>query len=147
MELSDAQSTLLTYWSQWQQENGGQLPARRDMDVRNNQRHFSYVVVFDVLKDPLDFKYRLVGTSVRQNTFGDYTGKTLRSMDGKGPGSKIWKFLTTTLETKKDQFRKVPYVGPNKDFMKSSLLFLPLASDHIMIDKIFLVSHFMYDLT
>jgi len=143
MELSEGQKTLRSFWTNWQSQNEGQLPSRRDMDVRENRLHFSHVVVFDVLSDPLDFKYRLVGTGVRENTYGDYTGKTLRNMEGKGPGSVIWGMLYNTRETKHPQFEQVPYVGPNKSFMRSTLLFLPLATDHQTVDKIFLVSNFI----
>ena len=143
MELSEGQKALRSFWANWQTQNSGQLPSRRDMDTRDNRRHFSYVVVFDVQSDPLDFKYRLVGTSVRENTHGDYTGNTLREMEGKGPGSIIWGLLYNTRESKQPQFQQVPYVGPNKSFMQSTLLFLPLATDHQTIDKIFLVSNFL----
>jgi len=143
MELSEGQKTLRSFWTDWQKQNGNQLPSRRDMDTRENRLHFSYVVVFDVLSGPLDFKYRLVGTSVRENTYGDYTGKTLRGMEGKGPGSVIWGMLYNTKEVRQPQFQKVPYVGPNESFMKSTLLFLPLATDHQTVDKIFLVSNFI----
>jgi len=144
MERSEAQEILQSFWTDWRKENGGLLPSRRDMDVRSNQLHFSYVVVFDILKDPLNYLYRLVGTSVRENTFGDYTGKNLREMEGKGPGSKIWDLLDTTRTSAQSQFQKVPYVGPNKSFMKTTLLFLPLATDHQNVDKIFLVSNFIF---
>jgi len=144
MEQSEAQETLQSFWQQWCLEHNGQLPSRRDMDTRENKRHFPYVVVFDILDDPLDFQYRLVGTRVRENTFADYTGKSLSQMDGKGPGSKIWSFLDTARTSKETSFAQVPYVGPKKEFMKSSLLFLPLASDNHTPDKIFLVSHFYY---
>jgi len=145
MELSEAQKTLQSFWSDWQTRNPGQLPARRDMDTRHNRLHFSYVVVFDILNNPFDFKYRLVGSGVRENTFADYTGKTLLEMDGKGPGSVIWRLLDGAVQSKQAGFQKVPYVGPNKDFMKTTLLFLPLASDHQKVDKVFLVSNFIYD--
>ena len=143
MELSGAQKTLQSFWTDWQADNLGLLPSRRDMDTRHNRLHFSYVVVFEVLNDPLNFKYRLVGTDVRENTHGDYTGKTLRDMEGKGPGSKIWRLLDDTKQSKQPHFQKIPYVGPKKDFMKTTLLFLPLASDHQNVDKIFLVSNFI----
>jgi len=64
-------------------------------------------------------------------------------MEGKGPGSVIWGLLYDTRERKQPQFQYVPYVGPNKSFMKTTLLFLPLASDHQHVDKIFLVSNFI----
>jgi len=143
MDLSRAQCTLQTFWHAWRDKNAGALPSRRDMDVRDNRRHFPYVVVFDILSEPLDFRYRLVGTAVRENTYGDYTGKTLREMDGKGPGSKIWEFLDTTRLSSDLMLKEVPYVGPNQTFMRSTLLFMPLADDNRNPDKVFLVSNFI----
>lgn len=140
--LSKAQQTLLDYWTKWAEKNGG-IPARRDINVRDVGMHMPYVVVFDILNDPLDFQYKLVGTQVAAHTHGDYTGKKLSEMEGKGPGSKIWGFLDQARETKQPLMKEVPYVGPMAAFMRSTLLFLPLASNHETPDKIFLVSNFI----
>jgi len=144
MELSVPQAELQTFWANWRTDHGGDLPARRDMDTRENRRLFSYVIVFDVLENPLDFQYRLVGTNVRKNTFADYTGKRLTEMEGKGPDSKIWSCLNATRQSREFIFEEVPYVGPNQGFVRTTLLFLPLASDHKNPDKVFLVSNFIF---
>lgn len=142
MDLSDSQKSLLDYWTQWRGRHGG-LPGRNDMRVQDIGSHMAFVVIFDVLSDPLDYRYRLIGTMVREHSRADFTGKTLRQMEGKGPGSKIWGFLDQVRSEKEPLFREVPYVGPKELFLRSTLLFLPLASDHESPDKIFLVSHFI----
>ncbi|MFC4348825.1 PAS domain-containing protein [Kordiimonas lipolytica] len=142
MDLSRIQNLLLDYWKDWHANHGG-LPARRDLDVRTVGKYLPHVVIFDILDDPLDFHYRLVGTEVRAHTHGDYTGMKLSEMEGKGPGSKIWEFLDTVRTSKEPLFREVPYVGPQKAFLRSTLLFLPLANDHQTPDKILLVSNFI----
>jgi hypothetical protein len=111
MDLSASQQNILEYWTLIRGRTGA-LPSREDMRIRDIGPHMAWVVVFDILDTPLDYRYRLVGTMVLENTYGDYTGKTLREMEGKGPGSKIWEFLDTARTTREPLFREVPYVGP-----------------------------------
>jgi len=142
MDLSHTQKVFLDYWNSWLEKADG-MPARKDLDVREVGKYLPHVVVFDILSDPLDFRYRLVGTEVRAHTHADYTGRNLSDMEGKGPGSKIWGFLDEVRTSKQPLFREVPYVGPQQAFMRSTLLFLPLADDHQTPDKILLVSNFI----
>ncbi len=142
MNMSDAQIAIRDYWQQVAISKGIRMPSRADMRVQDIGKHMPYAVIFGIHSDPLDYEYRLVGTAVTENTFGDYTGKKLSEMEGKGPGSKIWEFLDKARLGKEPFFQEVPYVGPNAAFMRSSLMFLPLGGDHENPDMIMLVSHF-----
>ncbi|SDD78799.1 PAS domain-containing protein [Kordiimonas lacus] len=142
MDLSHTQKIFLDYWNGWLEKAGG-MPARKDLNVRELGKYLPHVVIFDILNDPHDFCYRLVGTEVRAHTHGDYTGKKLSQMKGKGPGSKIWSFLDQVSASKQPLFQEVPYVGPQQAFLRSTLLFLPLADDHQTPNKILLVSNFI----
>ena len=101
-----------------------------------------FVVIFDILEEPLDFKYRFFGTMVRQHSHDNFTGKLLSELPGKGPDSQIWNMLDQTRIKKNAMFKGVPYVGPDADFKRSTVLFLPMADDHNTPDKIFLIANF-----
>ena len=140
-ELSDLQRQALDYWQSLQGPEG-ELPARAHLDVLDIPGVMPNVVIFDVLDDPQDFRYRLVGTKITENTFGDYTGKTLRQMEGKGPGSKIWSLLEQVAGDRRILFEEVPYVGPKKELLRSTLLFLPLANPGQPVNMILLTVAF-----
>lgn len=65
-------------WLERSQELDGKIPARQDFPPRKFGALMSHVVVFDVL-EPLDFKYSLFGTAVRENAHGEYTGNCCRA--------------------------------------------------------------------
>lgn len=113
------------------------MPARRDLDVLDIPQVMSCAVLFEVL-EPLDYRYRLVGTIVRENTHEDYTGRKLSELPGKGPDSFLWSRLERTRLDKEPTFVEVPYVGPKKGILRSTLLMLPLADDGVTVNQILL---------
>ena len=137
---TEEQQIVFDYWNS--KRNVGKLPARRDLDVLDIHKIMPLVVIFEVRQQPLDFLYRLVGTAVTENSHQDYTGKLLSSLDGKGPGSMIWKSLDTVRQNREVIFSEVPYVGPKDDLLRSTLLLLPLADDGETVDRVLLVVAF-----
>ncbi|NVJ97701.1 MAG: PAS domain-containing protein [Alphaproteobacteria bacterium] len=141
MNMSEPQQALLKHWARYHMEEGG-LPSRNDFSLRALGKHVTHIVVMDVKPDPLDFQYRLVGTSVAEFLHRDYTGSTLSSLPGKGPKSTLWSFMKKTYEDGHPHYFKVPYTGPQEGRESVYTLYLPLASDHAHTDKIMLVPHF-----
>lgn len=123
------------------------LPRRKDIVFAELLKVMPSVVIFDVLTDPENYRYRLVGTKVRENTFEDYTGRLLSDLGGKGPGSQVWKHLNTVKQEREPLFCEIPYVGPKERLLRASLLFLPLADDHENTDMVFLVVSFHKNLS
>lgn len=141
MNMSESQQALLKHWAAYHVEKGG-LPSRNDFSLRDLGKHVTHIVIMDVKLDPLDFEYRLVGTSVAEFLKQDYTGTRLSSLPGKGPDSKLWSFMKKTFEDGQPHYFEVPYVGPQQGPDSVYTLYLPLASDHETPDKIMLVPHF-----
>lgn len=140
-QLSPAQRDFLAYW---RKRAGGRIaPRRRDLDVLDVPTLMPHAVFLDVLRDPLDFRYRLVGTAVRDMSARDYTGMRMSEIDGRGQGSTIWTILDSVRASKEPAFRSVPYVGPKKDFLKLTDLFLPFLDDDMETGMIVLVVHFL----
>lgn len=141
MHMSDAQQVVLKRWSDYHLENGG-LPSRKHFSLKDLGRHVTNIVIVDVKDDPLDFEYRLVGTSVAEYMHQDYTGSRLSSIPGKGRDSKFWACLKNAYEEGTPRFFHVPYIGPRQVQDSVYTLYLPLATDHHTIDKLLLVPHY-----
>lgn len=140
--MVQTQKDTLAYWQSKSRDCNNRIPSRKDIKEYDLGRIMSDVIILDVLSEPLDFKYRLIGTNLLEYLNGDHTGKCFSEFDGKGENSKIWQLKRHVVTTKRPIFCNVPYVGPKSDFMRVSTLMLPLASDHITIDKIMAVLNF-----
>ena len=64
----DVENTeLLDFLKIWQSKRvGGKLPSRADIGPFDLRRHLGWVVVIDVERPSIRFKYRLVGTNITE---------------------------------------------------------------------------------
>lgn len=141
MQMTEVQSLVLKHWKSMARKHRG-LPAREDFRLQDLGRHVTDIVVMDVERNPTDFTYRLIGSSVAENLADNYTGKSLSELPGKGPDSCIWSNMKTARDTKEPIVLEVPYVGPNTQQSTLNSLYLPLATNHTEIDKIMVVPNF-----
>lgn len=142
MKMGDVQDQLLRYWLKACPAKNGRYPCRNDMKISDLRSRIANIAILDIQSDPTDYRYRLIGTHLRDFLYHDYTGQKLSDLEGKGPGSEIWKILEQLRNGGSPLYCEVPYVGPKADFQQASSLYLPLATDHKTIDKIMIVSHF-----
>ncbi|MEH6526725.1 MAG: PAS domain-containing protein [Sneathiella sp.] len=133
--------SALAYWQQAKRDN--LLPSRNDFDLAALASILPNIVLLDVIKNPLDFKYRVIGNEAMQNFTKNYTGVAMSEIPGKGPESAVFSSLKTVVQSKEPCSQHIPYVGPNHDFKKISSLALPLAKDHVNVDKIMIVVEFI----
>jgi hypothetical protein len=66
---------LFAYWCA--ARRGRAWPARRDLDPLDFPYALGYVMLVDVLREPLRFRVRLHGTEITQRVHYDLTGKLL----------------------------------------------------------------------
>lgn len=140
-QLSPVQRNFLAYWRRLAGDRIA--PRQRDFDVLHVPTLMSHAVIFDVLRDPLDFRYRLVGTVVRDMSSREYTGTKLSEIEGRGPGSKIWSILEEIRVSRKPTYKSIPYVGPKKDFLTLNNLLLPFVDGNEETVMIVAVTHFL----
>jgi hypothetical protein len=142
-ELDDRKSHIsaLTHWRQ--ARKGNLLPSRNDFDLAALASILPNIVLLDVIENPLDFRYKVIGNVAMQNFTKNYTGVALSEIPGKGPDSAVFSSLKTVVQSKEPCAQQIPYVGPNHDFKKISSLALPLAKDHINVDKIMIIVEFL----
>lgn len=115
----------------------GRLPARRDLDpLTEVPRLVANMMLKDVQTQPMDFRYRLIGTALRRHMAKDWTGMWLSTIPFQAHGSTVWQNNVWVAENRAPLYARPPYVGPHKDFMFVESVILPLAADHEHVDML-----------
>jgi hypothetical protein len=124
-------------FNHWEQQRGARFaPSWREIDPGQIRQALPYVSVADVLEQPFDVRYRLVGTAVVDAVGYEFTGRTLRSMT-----------IATGIETWLAQYGRVvadrrPHYGVYHGVAGSDLDYkvdhvsLPLSDDGSRVNRI-----------
>jgi hypothetical protein len=121
----------LAYWES--KRAGRKMPARRDLDpVLEIPKLVPWVVLVDVLRDPLDFRFRLIGSGVVDRSRRNNTGRLFSEMPQFGPGNYLWSHRATVVETCAPLQSEPPYVGRARDVRRVADIHLPLSEDDTM---------------
>lgn len=129
------------YWERCRGDR--KMPARADLDPAEMKVFLPHIILWDVLRDPLDFRYRLVGSEVERNSHQRNLGRRLSEIPERQPGSQVWENLKAVVETKEPSERQLPYVGPFKDFKTVRQVTLPLSDDGETVNIVMLVCEFV----
>ena len=120
-------------WDYWEGKRAGRpMPARADLDPPLEiPRFLPWIILTEVLlHNPLDFRYRLIGSSIRNRIAANYTGVRLMDLPHQRPGSRVW---DTRAECVRNQApvldTRLPYVGPSDLVRAVRHLHLPLSDD------------------
>lgn len=130
----------LDYWDS--KRAGRRMPARRDIEPTEILHLLPYVVLIDVERDPIDFRYRLVGTAVASRFGRDHTGARFSALPQQAQGSERWRTALRILQEKRPVVSHVPYVGFNRWIQNYRDLSMPLAEDDDTVNMIFGVLQF-----
>lgn len=115
------------YWDE--RRAGRAMPARSDLDpVIEIPSLIPHIILFDVRQEPLDFRFRLVGSHVRQNLSRDYVGHWFSEFPNYDVTGTIWPRHKLVAETGKPMLQRPTYVGPHKDFIAVENVLLPLTA-------------------
>jgi hypothetical protein len=130
-------------YAYWQGKLGGRaMPSRRDIDPIEMPQLLAHLVLLDVVPEPLDFRFRLIGTEVRTMVARDYTGLCFSELPGKGKGSVVWGNCEKVVLSKAPLSGDPPYVGPEPKVVRCENLLLPLSEDGSEVSMILLVANF-----
>lgn len=124
---------------------GGALPDRRVADPFALKDILPHVLLADVSHDPLDFRYRLIGTYIDRFVREPYTGRSARQIDGKGPGSAIWESFREAVETRRPSLRRFDYEGTEPHVVGCHEIALPVSDDGERVDMLFCALVFAVD--
>jgi len=133
MAALDMHSPLIVegfrYWNE--RRRGRPMPERGDLDpLIDIPRLAPSLMLFDVRRDPLDFRWRLVGSRIRQYMWKEYTGEWF-SEDPRynDRESAVWLALARVEAERRPVLLRPDYVGPHKDFLHVENVLMPLGVD------------------
>lgn len=144
-----ATSILLKGYDYWDTKRGDRLmPARADLDPIEMKPILPHVVLMDVLRDakpgwPLDFRYRLMGSTVDTHMSRPFTGLHMSELKHQQPDSQMWQNFSAVATERVPRFNRVPYVGPHRDFLSVIDLVMPLSSDGETVNMLMSIVDFI----
>ncbi len=128
----------------WNQKRGSKaMPARDDIDPSEILKILPHVFLLDVRPEPLDFRYRLIGTKMDEHMMGSYTGLWMSEIPHQKAPSRIWASCRQVVEQKQPLSSDTPYVGKHKEFLTTEDLIMPLSDDGEQVSMLFVTVGFV----
>ncbi len=100
-------------------------------------------MLMDVLAEPLDFRYRLIGSALRRHMAEDWTGRLAERHPFQRAGSMVWDNNVRVMVERDPLLARPPYIGPHKDFLYVESVILPLAKDGRNVDMLLFAVDFI----
>ena len=128
----------------WKQKRGSRrMPARDDIDPSEIAKILPHIFLLDVRAEPLDFRYRLIGTKMDEHMMGAYTGLWMSEIPHQKPPSRIWASCRQVVESRQPLSSDTPYVGKHKEFLTTEDLIMPLSDDGEQVNMLFVTVGFV----
>ena len=126
--------SVLDYWhskcgDRW-------APSRCDIDPTDLRSALPSLAIFDVCRDPLNFRYRLAGTGHYEILGVELTGLLVTEIEPVDFAQVLWGLLHEVLEKKEPQYSEWSFQSGSGVARKFRVLRLPLSSDGKEVDKI-----------
>lgn len=102
----------LAYWNS--RRGTREMPTRADIDPADIKRLLPHVVLVDVLPDPLDFRFRLLGTEVDRIVGTNPLGMRFSDIPHMREGSTIWARHAGVVASRAPSICTIDYVGPDR---------------------------------
>jgi hypothetical protein len=116
----------------WRSLRGGDrsLPRPEDLDpVAIPRQVFSNSELVEVLRDPLDFRYRLIGTEIYSISQKGYSGLKVSEIPTQAPPSRMFDFFALACERGVPLCARLPYIGPDSFVDSIRNLLLPFGEE------------------
>lgn len=137
--LDAADPILLDVLALWQSvRNGRSMPARQDMTPQLLRRHLGWVHIFDVVQEPLDFRFRLYGSRIAEVLGVDATGKLLTEAFSGPFLNSLFPAFEALVREKRPLLLQSSGAGADKEFLPITSMMLPLSDDDERVDAILL---------
>lgn len=112
------------------------MPSRADLDPADIPQLLPFTVLVEVLLNPLDFRFRLLGTEIDCITMRNYRGLRFSELPHMTQGSKIWSNYERVCNECTPIITPVDYVGNNDRVKRITDALFPLSSDGKVVDMI-----------
>jgi hypothetical protein len=139
-ERDDVHRELAPLHDYWRQECGGAVPLPRSAidPVRLPAKILPRFAIIEVFRDPLDFRYRLLGTSLIEFFGRDSTGKRFSEIDYPKPqGERLKNYFEYVVNNDAVVYRETTADWANRDYITIASMFLPGTSSGDRTDLIF----------
>ena len=100
---------FLDYWNSLRK--GQALPLKADFDPLDIPRLLPYTELIDVLYDPLDFHYRLLGTAIDEISRQSYGGLKVSEIPSQKEPSTMFSLYQKAVLSGEPSFTELDYVG------------------------------------
>ena len=128
----------------WQSKRMGRaMPCRNDFDPSEMVGFLPYVFLLDVRHDPIDFRYRLIGTYIDERMRARYAGLWMSQIPHQRPPSIIFSSCEQVVKMKQPYSSETPYVGKHKEFKSTEDIIMPLSDDNNRVDRLFVTAAFI----
>ena len=110
------------------------LPSRADVNPAELRHLLPHIALVDILRDPLDWRYRLVGTRMVDVMGGERTGKRMRELLSPPAIEGSVMLMTRLLETRAPLAFSGTLYWLEKEYVGFHALVLPLSNEGMEID-------------
>lgn len=102
-------------------------------------------MIVDVLSDPLDFRFRLIGTLVERIVADRYEGARFSEIEHMREGNKVWAEYKDVSTTGQPLWSEIAYIGPERRVKAVRHCLLPMSHEGIAVAQIFVVVDVDYE--
>ncbi len=135
-----APKALYAYWQR--KLEGRRMPARSDIEPFDLKVVLPQLILLDVQRDPLDFRYRVAGTRT-YDIFGcDLTGRSVRQLAPPALSGAIWASLEAMTRDGLPQHAHLEFATADGYARSYRVLRLPLGDDGATVDRILVATGF-----
>lgn len=127
----------------WQRIRGSRpMPSRSDFNPADVVSLLPHLLLVDVQWDPLDFRYRLIGTFIVEMS-ADNTGRWISQIPHQAQPSRTWSACELVATTGRPICADIPYVGKLKDIRRLEDVMMPFSDDGARVNMLFISADFL----
>jgi hypothetical protein len=134
-----AHPKILALHAYWQKiaPGRGLLPGRQHVDPAAIPSLLPNLWLFDVLREPMRFRFRLIGTAIDRRGLPAKPGDFLEPLLAKsGAPQRVEDFERVANERRLLWYRRRPVIRHDRELAELEGMLLPLASDGVAVDMI-----------
>jgi hypothetical protein len=132
---------LFSYWQHQHQFRGGTLPQRGDIAPDQIRDLLPNIMIVDVERDPLRFRYRLVGTRVVEYNGFEFTGRYLGDI-GWSEEQALFESYAEVVETRRPFFGSLDWELVLGRLGRCEFARLPLSEDGDAVSQILAIEDY-----
>jgi len=127
------------YWTD--KSASGRLPSRSDIKPQELHGLLPWLFLVDVLRAPLRFKFRLVGTELTRWAGREYTGIVIGDRDCEESWQQAFDDFRSVVDVRVPRYdqRQAPWMS--LEFPRFERILAPLSSDESTVDMLFGALH------